>query len=381
MNNNLKQTRGFTLVELLVVIAIIGILIGLLLPAVQAAREAARRMQCTNNLKQLALAVQNYHDSQRGLPAARALLGDSGYTHHHGNNGGAKGPFGTVVFLMPYIELQPTYTQLLNITSRAQHGDNNLQHPWLGWINGSATGPDGMDITCVYQTISAFICPSDGNAKMKSTDGHQTGRLNYVSCRGDSLWNNERHPEDESGAAAKTAHRGVFRIGEFPEMSVASDGTSNTLVFSEGLSAAQSGGRSIKGQIFTVNSMYNGNSRPGPCLAIKNGEEATQDALTAAWRCQRWLDGQVLVQGFNTVLAPNSPVCSYSGDNVWGVASPQSNHSGGVNAARLDGSVFFVSDTIDCGDSYANAVTSGKSPYGVWGALGSAQGGESTQSL
>ena len=72
------KQRGFTLVELLVVIAIIGILIGLLLPAVQAAREAARRMQCTNNLKQLALAVQNYHDTNNALPAARAMLGESG---------------------------------------------------------------------------------------------------------------------------------------------------------------------------------------------------------------------------------------------------------------------------------------------------------------
>ena len=330
-------------------------------------------MQCTNNLKQLALAVQNYHDSQRGLPAARAMLGESGSIH----NGTKTGAFGTVVFLMPYIEQNALWTQLINLTSRAKYGDNRLQHPWIHAEYSEATG----DRTCLGTTIDAFICPSDGNAKMKSTDGHKTGRLNYMSCRGDSMWNNNRHPDDEGSAQAKTAHRGVFRIGEFPEMSIASDGTSNTLIFSECVSAAQSGGRQIKGQLFQEGSMYNGNSRPGPCLALKNGTEATKDALTAAWRAQRWLDGQVLVSGFNTVLPPNSPSCSYSGDNVWGVASAQSNHSGGVNAARLDGSVTFISDTIDCGDSYANAVVTGKSPYGVWGALGSAQGGESTQSL
>ncbi|MBQ9372666.1 MAG: DUF1559 domain-containing protein [Thermoguttaceae bacterium] len=274
MNNTSKQTRGFTLVELLVVIAIIGILIGLLLPAVQAAREAARRMQCTNNLKQLALAVQNYHDVNNALPAARALLGESGYYHNYDATKPllAKGPFGTIVFLMPYIEQNALWTQLLNLTSASQHGDNRLQHPWHGWINGTATGPDGMDITCLYETITPFICPSDGNAKMKSTDGHGTGRLNYVSCRGDSMWNNNRHPDDEGSAQAKTAHRGAFHIGSFPSMSVVSDGTSNTVIFSESLSAAQSGGRSIKGQLFQVGAMYNGNSRPGPCLAIKNGE-------------------------------------------------------------------------------------------------------------
>ena len=379
MNNNLylSKSRGFTLVELLVVIAIIGILIGLLLPAVQAAREAARRMQCTNNLKQLGLAVQNYHDSQRGLPAARAMLGESGVGYNCNEPIGAKGPFGTVVFLLPYIEQSSLWTQMINLTSRAQWGDNRLQHPWVDAKSDPAYG----DRTILATTLDAFICPSDGNAKMKSTDGHGFGRLNYMSCRGDSMWNNNRHPNDEGSAQAKNAHRGVFRIGEFPEMSIASDGTSNTLIFSECVSAAQSGGRSIKGQLFQVGSMYNGNSRPGPCLAIKNGTEATQDALTAAWRCQRWHNGYILDSGFNTVLPPNSPSCSYGGDNVWGVASAQSNHSGGVNAARLDGSVTFISDTIDCGDSYANAVVTGKSPYGVWGALGSAQGGESTQSL
>ncbi|MBR4834368.1 MAG: DUF1559 domain-containing protein, partial [Thermoguttaceae bacterium] len=104
--------------------------------------------------------------------------------------------------------------------------------------------------------------------------------------------------------------------------------------------------------------------------------ELSQDGTASQWRGQRWADGQVMISGFNTVLAPNSPVCSYGSDSAWGSATAQSNHSGGVNAAMLDGSVRFVSETIDCGDSYANAVTSGKSPYGVWGAMGSASGGE-----
>ena len=372
MERTLK--RGFTLVELLVVIAIIGILIGLLLPAVQVAREAARRMQCTNNLKQLGLAVQNYHDTNNALPAARAMIGQSGYIHNGSKPAG--GPFGTVCFLTPFMEQNQIWTELLSVTSNDKYGGNRLQHPWSG---------NFQDSNCLWKILAtrvdAFLCPSDGNGKSPSTDGHNSGRLSYVSCRGDSMWNNNRHPDDEGDARAKTSNRGVFRIGEFPNMSIVTDGTSNTAIFSEGISPAISGGREIKGQLFQVSSMYNGNSRPGPCLAIKNGTQATQDALTASWRCQRWSDGQMLVSGFNTVLPPNSPSCSYGGDSVWGVGSAQSNHSGGVNVAMLDGSVRFVSDTINSGDAYANAVVTGVSPYGVWGAMGSAPGGETQTSM
>ena len=377
---SLNSKRGFTLVELLVVIAIIGILIGLLLPAVQAAREAARRMQCTNNLKQIGLAVQNYHDVNNALPAARAQVGYSGYKHNYGTNPGqsgpaglAVGPFGTILFLMPYMELNPLYTTVVEYTS-PNYSKGQLQHPW-----GSG---DSSNYPALKTTVDTFICPSDGNAKAKSTDGHNTGRCNYMSSRGDSMWNNNRNPMDEGSAAAKTAHRGCFWIGEFPNMSVVVDGTSNTVTFSECCTAAMSGGRAIKGNLVaSLSSMYNGNSFPGPCLATKVGTQLDRDATTASWRGQRWLDGQMLVSGFNTVLPPNSPSCSYGGDNVWGVGSAQSNHSGGVNAAMLDGSVRFVSDTIDCGDAYANAVVNGASPYGVWGAMGSAQGGETTSSM
>jgi prepilin-type N-terminal cleavage/methylation domain-containing protein/prepilin-type processing-associated H-X9-DG protein len=363
--------RGFTLVELLVVIAIIGILIGLLLPAVQAAREAARRMQCTNNLKQLSLAVQNYHDVNDALPAARALLGESGFLHNcNATPGCAAGPFGTVVFLLPYIEQNAIYSELLSYA--AKDAEPHLTHPWS----------DASDFPVLGTTIDAFCCPSDANSKSKSTDGHLTGRLSYMSSRGDSMWNNNRRPADEDNPAAKTSDRGVFRVGEFMSMASVTDGTSNTVAFSECCSAAQSGGREVKGQLIAgLSSMYDGNSRPGPCLALKNGTQLTQDATTAGWRAQRWADGQILLSGFNTVLPPNSPNCSYAGDSGWGVGSVQSNHSGGVNAAFLDGSVHFISETIECGDAYADAVATGKSPYGVWGAMGSARGGESSVSL
>jgi len=358
------EYNGFTLVELLVVIAIIGILIGLLLPAVQAAREAARRMQCTNNLKQLGLAVQNYHDVNSALPAARAKLGYS--THIHNGSQSAGGGWGTGCFLLPFIEQNSVYTTIVQYTK-----DNTGLHPWgMG---------DSSSYPAFKTVIDAYVCPSDGYARQPSTDGHNTGRLSYMTSRGDSMWNNNRHPNDEADSRAKTAHRGVFWVGEFPSMSIVTDGTSNTVAWSESCTCTGVSGKRILGSMFSsVSNMYDGNSRPGPCLAIKNGTEATKDAEVYAWRGQRWADGQVMVQCFNTVLPPNSPICSYSGDSVWGAASAQSYHSGGVNAAMLDGSVRFVSETIDCGDAYSYAVTSGKSPYGVWGAMGSISGGETT---
>ncbi|MBP3532042.1 MAG: DUF1559 domain-containing protein [Thermoguttaceae bacterium] len=358
-----RKNGGFTLVELLVVIAIIGILIGLLLPAVQAAREAARRMQCTNNLKQLGLAVQNYHDANNALPAARSGLGNSTYKAD-----GQGGPWSVQTHLLPYVEQNAVYTEIVSYTE--PNRSPRLDHPWSGDFT--------VDYPALATVITAFLCPSDGNATQPSTDGHKSGRCNYMSSRGDSMWNNNRHPNSEGDSRAKTAHRGVFHIQpSFPSMAAVTDGTSNTVAWSECVSAIGGAGRQLKGNMIGgLGSMYNGNSFPGPCLAMKNGTELSQDGIANQWRGQRWADGQVMISGFNTVLPPNSPVCSYGSDSAWGAATAQSNHSGGVNAAMLDGSVRFVSETIDCGDAYANAVTSGKSPYGVWGAMGSASGGE-----
>ena len=137
--------KGFTLIELLVVIAIIAVLIALLLPAVQAAREAARRMQCTNNLKQLGLAVHNYHQIQNVLPAENMFLGPN-----VGNNGWGWNA-SWAIFMLPNIEQNPLYNAY-NFSLQA---------------NADATVPGGTANTSVtYTAINVFSCPSD-NQKVR----------------------------------------------------------------------------------------------------------------------------------------------------------------------------------------------------------------------
>jgi len=141
---------GFTLVELLVVIAIIGILIALLLPAVQAAREAARRMQCSNHLKQIGLAVHNFHDAQRGLPPFKL----DGYR------------IGAPAFLFPFIEQTALWEKLVNAPAAAGTTDTGLDviFVWY-WRDISVAERES------FSSVSTYLCPSRRSGKMQYTDG------------------------------------------------------------------------------------------------------------------------------------------------------------------------------------------------------------------
>ncbi|MBQ4195149.1 MAG: DUF1559 domain-containing protein, partial [Thermoguttaceae bacterium] len=215
-----NSRSAFTLVELLVVIAIIGILIGLLLPAVQAAREAARRMQCTNNLKQIMLAAQMYHDANDQFqPARGGATGDYGWVGHH-------------VWILPYAEQAPLYQRL-----------EAAGFPDAQW-NGSGLYSDGP---------TYLLCPSDGNSKQKTTWVNNAWKTNYAGSWGDSICQT-----DESSMTS----RGFFPGGLFTRssmnnsrhvvtrnMSSITDGTSNTIAYSEMVTATSQGTNKVKGGI------------------------------------------------------------------------------------------------------------------------------------
>ena len=370
MSNSSKKTSGFTLVELLVVIAIIGILIGLLLPAVQAAREAARRMQCTNQLKQLGLGVQNFHDVQGFLPNASYQILFKKYSD--GTNG-QWGRFSGLYVLLPYIEQNALYTQ----------GIKNIEANACPWN-------DGADYATCHQ-VNTFLCPSDANGM---TEVGKRGCTNYRLCRGDlSLnwdWNEARSPFS-NGAQKKMT------------LSSVTDGLSNTVFLSECVVGTTQNERKVKGGQVVMD--YTGGHttdwgnlyfNPSLCNAARGADGDIASAygvVTVGDQLmgQRWGDAHDPYTLFWTIMPPNAPTCSRGNENsVRSTAS--SYHSGGVNVCMGDGAVKFVSDTVNCGDLSKDTYDvvenksrpqdyGGKSIYGVWGAMGSAAGGETTSSL
>jgi len=360
-----NKQLGFTLVELLVVIAIIGVMVGLLLPAVQAAREAARRMQCSNNLKQLGLAVHNYHDTYNSLPY---LCGGTG----SGNDFGAYNvfaPTGTNAYrqsgfvgLLPFMEQQAIYDMF---------SSNNFSPG--GWVN-VANSP-------VRLTIAGFLCPSDANA-----GSYDMGPRNYMMSMGD--WTTQHHDalrgqKNPRGPFGAVRQQGIGQVYRFASIT---DGLSNTVGFSERLIGVEMA--NIKGGMASSSGVLPGASTGAALLAIVPLDCKSTPILNRRYTSpssgdltgRYWSDGSSVAAGFNTILSPNSPSCAAAGvasQESRILAPPTSNHPGGVSVAMLDGSVSFIADSIDSGNQSLGMIESGPSNYGIWGALGSRSGGES----
>ena len=330
------KSRGFTLIELLVVIAIIAVLIGLLLPAVQAAREAARRMQCTNNLKQVGLAMHNYHSAFDSFPP-------TGGIDVNGNTGGSG-------------KVPQTASVHMRLLNYLEHIDvYNAYNFHLGDVlNGNAVA---AQTTVMSTNIAGYLCPSDANP---GTAGNLAGgftspvtNINYTINAGNNRQNVGGRVNGVSWWLGGNA-----TYGSLTTLATIIDGTSNTAGLSEwvkGKSGALARGNNL---VYSVGSLVNGGGQAdyNACVASTT---PLWDNKGEYWTLQDTGRGGP----YYHVMTPNKPACAVS--MPFGAADsfigPSSMHSGGVNVVMMDGSVRFIKDGVN---------------LATWSALGSRAGGE-----
>ncbi len=331
--------RGFTLIELLVVIAIIAVLISLLLPAVQSAREAARRAQCTNNLKQLGLALHNYEQVVGTLPPQVVLTGPSAGVVTWSNG------FGAHVRIMPFAEQGPLFNSI--------NFDIDMQTP--------------PNTTVLAALVGILICPSEVKPNTRPlADGTRYGIANYAFSVGDwFVW---------GGLGSSVRGRSAFGPNMARRWAEFTDGLSNSLLMSEG-KASMTYYRDCP----TLSLIQDPFDIPPPNadpLAIAP-EYLGGCALRVDEGRTQWFESGSHHTGFTTAWPPNKrtpggPGMIYAdvdltssreklGRPTFAASTARSYHPGGVNALLGDGSVRFVKDTLD-----------GR----IWRALGTVAGGE-----
>jgi type II secretory pathway pseudopilin PulG len=347
-------------VELLVVIAIIGTLVGLLLPAVQVVRESARGITCANNLKQIGQAMHTHVDAMRKLPSMWKYVAPVGGVSIVYGNASWSGN----VFLLPYLEQSTLYNNMMNYEKQYQ------KLP----ADGGPLYPDRNPFWD-RDRVGVFKCPSDGTAI-------STIRANnYMFNMGDKYFGEGfEHSDFKLSSPVTTRARGPFACYISLDMKDVTDGTSKTIAMAETIVGQF--GTDLTSSGFTVYGSWPINDRsasvrsdgtnPAGCWGRWNDNGFSSGQLLDPNRSpgRQWAFGRPNLVGFNTIMPPNGPTCSFETGN--GIHTARSYHPGGVSVVMLDASVRSISPNIYAGTRVAEKTftTSGDSPYGVWGALG-----------
>ncbi|QEG43789.1 DUF1559 domain-containing protein [Roseimaritima ulvae] len=388
------------------------VVLSLLAMGIQAAREAARRMGCSNNLKQLGLACFNYHDTYSVLPPA---CGGTGPTPGYDTLSNQRRLSG-FVGLIPFIEATPLFDTISGpyVTGdmptpdpeEAAHMKGPYFRDHLDELS-TAEGPLVMDngdhyfpamgpapwLAADYPPWQVrqygLRCPADPTER----PAKHAALLNYAFCYGDGVYEVGYEPglylEFRDHAADALSQRGAFASGVSFSFDDLSDGTANTILLGEVVT--YDGSRRAVGAV--ASNVAGLRDDPGLCLQAVASESPalhyrqdvalrmTPDGLAS--RGGNWADGAITWSGFNTILPPNSPSCDTEREHrLEGVFSASSNHAGGCQVVMADGSVRFITADIDTGDLHQASVYRGSpiadtvdSPYGVWGAMGTRGGG------
>ena len=386
-----RQRAAFTLVELLVVIAIIGILVGLLLPAVQAAREAARRMSCSNNFKQIGLALHNYHSAYKQLP-----MNCGGTPEYPGNRGADyhnRHDLSWMIGILPFCEQQALWEQIVNPFNKNR--DGTVRPPGDAFPSMGPV-PWHENYQPWLTQVPTYRCPSDPAVSAFN----RVAFTNYNACHGDAYFEQHHGGVDNAGnpsgdgtwgseAAGRWA-RGVFHQRHVTKFRDILDGLANTIMAGE--VAVDNLQNEVKTQ--TVQDNTNNMALPPNSWEIHADPERPLFWDTTNYGCgrpgrdcpqnhgrgRRWTDGRPYSSHVNTIRPPNS-YSVFRGHGDFGYGAVASRHFGGAHILMGDGAVIFITDSIESGDQtqvpYHNGDPrfgvdgSGRaSPYGLWGALG-----------
>lgn len=391
MSRSHQPRSGFTLVELLVVIAIIGILVGLLLPAVQAAREAARRMSCSNNFRQIGLAIHNYHSAYKQLPTHKSGTGLDPATANwwDATENTNQSQLSYLVGLLPFMEQQAVWESMSN--PNASFADGSIRTPSWNPFGPKPSQPGSFTYPPAMTEIPTLRCPSDPGVGLPAQ-----GRTNYACCLGDSFSKAETGPVNNvlvvnsaDAQWSQAGQRGAFTAHTERRFRDILDGLSNTILCGE--IATDLGDRDIR----TQGARNSAGVKANPNVCYENGSiDAERPSFWAPGtllfsdhgggsiygRGFQWSNGETFHTAMFTITPPNSAACW---QNDWpgqeGIAPPSSRHQGGVHVLMGDGAVIFLTDSIEAGNQSVHMVEFGQtgpstpgqqSPYGLWGSLG-----------